>query len=81
MTPTQAARRSLDDFPEIMSVKDIAEWLGLSVSRAHALDAAGAFDFSACRPRIGRKSFDRDRLRDWKEGNLAGLRGRKAARR
>lgn len=67
------SRRNLSDFPERMVIKDLAEWLGISVKRAYALEAQGDFVFAEHRPRIGRKSWSRDRLKQWDLGTNTGL--------
>lgn len=66
-------RRELASFPERMTMKDIAEWLGVSLSRAYALEAQGDFAFAQHRPMIGRKSWSRQRFAQWDAGTLTGL--------
>lgn len=74
------SRRNLDEFPELMTAKDLAEWRGLSLKRIYALDREGAFTFAENRPRIGTKSWSRDRLKQWVNGELVGLTGSKLRR-
>lgn len=69
MTP----RRALADFPERMFIPEIAEWLGISVKRAYALEHDGDFMFAEHRPAIGRKSWSRKRFEQWDAGTLDGL--------
>lgn len=73
-------RRTLDDFPELMSAKDLAEWLGKSLKRIYALEREGAFTFAKHRPRIGAMTFSRERLRQWANGELKGLTNSKLRR-
>lgn len=79
MTETTAPRRTLDAFPERMVAADVAEWMGISVNAFYKLEAVGKFTFAEHRPRIGKKSWSRERLRQWDAGELAGLTGRKLA--
>lgn len=50
------------DFGPVLYVTDLAEVLGLSVKRVHALDREGAFTAERVRPSLGRIAFSRDRL-------------------
>jgi hypothetical protein len=75
-SPTPA-RRDLETFAERMFAKDVAEWMDISVKRFYALEAEGRFFFAEHRPRIGRKSWSRERLKQWDRGELKGLTGRK----
>lgn len=71
------SRRDLSAFPERMLIKDIAEWLGVSVKRAYALELTGSFTFAEHRPSIGRKSWSRRRFEQWDAGTLTGLTARR----
>jgi hypothetical protein len=62
---------------------DMADIYRVSLKRFYQLAAEGAFDFAVLRPRIGRKSWSRERVRQYFSGELRGLtptRRSKAAR-
>lgn len=70
MTPTT---RDLASFPERLFAADLAAIYGISLKRVYALDAEGAFLFAEIRPRIGRKSWSRERVRQHFAGEVRGL--------
>jgi hypothetical protein len=51
----------------------MAEIFGVSLNRVYRLAAEGAFDFAVLRPRIGRESWSRERVRQYFAGELRGL--------
>ena len=65
--------RALDSYPERLFAAEMAEIFRLSVKRFYALDAEGAFLFAENKPRIGRKSWSRERVRQHFAGELKGL--------
>lgn len=67
-------RTSLDEYPEVMTIQDIAEYLDLSVSRVYALEKQRD-QFKECRVISGRKyRYDRERIRLWRAGQWDVLR-------
>lgn len=65
--------KSIADYPDRLFMKDMAELFQISVKRAYALDAEGAFLFAETRPRIGRKSYSRERVRAYFAGEITSL--------
>jgi len=65
--------QSLDTYPLRLFAKDMAEIFDISVKRFYALDGEGAFDFARTRPTIGRKSWSRERVRQYFAGEITGL--------
>lgn len=67
------AGRALTDYPINLFAHHMAEIFGISLKRFYANDAAGSYLFAENRPRIGRKSWSRDRVAAYFAGNLQGL--------
>lgn len=65
--------RELADFPIRLFAHDMAAIFGIGLKRVYQLDAEGAFLFAENKPRIGRKSWSRDRVRQYFAGDLTGL--------
>lgn len=68
-----SAGRVIGDYPIRLFAHHMAEIFGLSLKAFYAQDAAGAFTFAENRPRIGRKSWSRDRVALHFSGELRGL--------
>lgn len=68
-----AAPRDLASYPERLFAHDMAAIYRISLKRFYALDAEGHFDFAIIKPRIGRKSWSRERVRQSFDGELRGL--------
>lgn len=71
--------RSLEDYPIRLYAHHMAEIFGVALRRFYALDADGHFLFAENRPQIGRKSWSRERVRQYFAGELSGLTARKAS--
>jgi hypothetical protein len=71
--------QTLDAYPLRLFAPQMAEIFGVSLKRFYALEAEGAFLWAEHRPRIGRKSWSRERVRQYDAGEVTGLtdRGRK----
>lgn len=67
------APRDLSAYPLRLFAHQMAEIYGVSLSRIYALDAEGFFLFAEIKPRVGRKSWDRERIRQHFAGELRGL--------
>lgn len=65
--------RDLATYPERLFAEDMAAIFRISTKRFYALDAEGAFMFAEIKPRIGRKSWARERVRQYLAGELRGL--------
>ena len=63
----------LEQFPERLFAADMAAIFRVSVKRIYQLDASGALLFAENRPRIGRKSWSRERVRQYFAGEISGL--------
>lgn len=60
-------------YPKRLFAADMAAIYRISVKRFYALDAEGAYLFAEIKPRIGRKSWSLDRVRQHFDGTLTGL--------
>lgn len=69
----RSAGRAIRDYPIRLFAPHMAEIYGLSLKQFYAQDAAGYFLFAENKPRIGRKSWSRDRVEDYFAGRLHGL--------
>lgn len=78
-TAEASAGRSLDQYPIRLFAHHMAEIFGLTVKQFYNLDAVGEFVLFENRPRIGRKSWSRDRVRQYFAGEVTGLTARKAS--
>lgn len=78
MTHKDRRARDLDEFPQRMFAHHMAEWLGVSLKAFYRQHEHGQFVFAEHRPRIGKLSWSRERLRQWDAGELSGLTGRKS---
>lgn len=65
--------KSIADYPERLFAADMAAIFRVSLKRFYALDSEGAFDFARTRPTIGRKSWSRERVRQYFAGEITGL--------
>lgn len=65
--------RPLASFGDVLDVKDLAAWRGLSVKRMYAIVGEGTFDFARVRPSVGRQEFSRARLQAWADGERMDL--------
>lgn len=65
--------QKLDEYPLNLDAHHLAAIFGKSLSRIYALDADGAFLFAENRPQIGKKSWSRERVRQYFAGELRGL--------
>lgn len=65
--------QEIDSYPLCLSAHHMAALFGKSLKRFYALDAEGAFSFAENKPRIGRKSWSRERVRQYFAGELRGL--------
>ncbi len=65
--------QTLDAYPLRLFAKDMAAIFRVSVKRFYALEAEGAYLFAENRPRLGRKSWSRDRVRQYFAGEVTGL--------
>lgn len=65
-----SAGRSIESYPIRLFAADMAELFELSLKRFYALDAEGAFLWAENKPRIGRKSWSRDRVKAHFDGTL-----------
>lgn len=65
--------RQLDSYPVRLFAHHMAEIFGVSLNAFYRADEAGAYLFAENRPRVGRKSWSRDRVRAWFDGTLTGL--------
>lgn len=63
-----SAGRSIDEYPLRMDMHHMAEFLGVSLKRAHALDAEGALLRFQNLPTVGVKTFSRDRVKAYLAG-------------
>jgi hypothetical protein len=63
-------RRFPEDFPRVLTLKDLAEIFQLSMGRVYALQSESAFRYAEIRPRLGHPRFDRARV----ERHIAGAR-------
>jgi len=70
---------TLDRFGDVLTVKDLAQWRGVSVKRMYALISEGTYDFALCRPSVGKLLFSRSRLQQWADGTRMDLTVRKRA--
>lgn len=66
---------ALTDYPVRLYAADMARIFRVSVKQFYRLDGQGAFLFAENRPRIGRKSWSRDRVAQYFDGTLRGLTG------
>jgi hypothetical protein len=64
---------NLSEYPDRLVAKDMAAIFRVTLKRFYAQDAEGAYDFALNRPRIGRKSWSRDRVQKYFDGTLRGL--------
>jgi hypothetical protein len=67
--------RPLESYPDLLNAHDMAAIFRVSLCRFYAIAAEGAFDFALNRPRIGKKSWSRERVRQYFAGELRGLTG------
>lgn len=67
------AGRSLESYPITLFAHHMAEIFGISLKRFYANDAIGCYLFAENKPRIGRKSWSRDRVAAYFNGTLQGL--------
>lgn len=74
MSDQPIKRRFPEDYAPVLYVPDMAEIWTLSVKRAYALAAEGAFDFARLRPSVARYSYSRDRVKAYLDGNTEALR-------
>ena len=63
LTAGHSAAPRLDEYPERLSAKDMAAIFRVSQKRLYAIDAEGALLWAENRPRIGRRSWSRERVR------------------
>lgn len=75
-----SAGKPIESYPIRLFVSHLAEIFGVSVKRCYELDAAGEFMFAEIKPRIGRKSWSRDRVAACFAGEVRGLRDVSAKR-
>lgn len=75
----RSAGRALTDYPIRLYSHHMAEIFGVSVKRFLAQDLTGNFIWAENRPRIGRKSWSRDRVIAYFAGEIAGLTRSKAS--
>jgi hypothetical protein len=71
---------TLDDYPERLFAPEMAAIYRVSLKRFYALADEGAFLFAEIKPRIGRKAWSRERVRQHFAGTLTGLVDRKLQR-
>lgn len=71
-----SAGRALDTYPLRLFASHMAEIFGISVKQFYAQDAAGAFLWAENKPRIGRKSWSRERVREYFAGEVKGITSR-----
>ena len=81
MRDDKTAGRAIADYPICLFAHHMAEIFDVSVKRFYKLESEGAFLFAENRPRIGRKSWSRDRVKAYFDGTLLGLTGTKPLRR
>ena len=80
-TAEQSAGRTLASYPLRLFAHHMAQIFGVSLKTFYAQDARGAYLFAENRPRIGRKSWSRDRVQEYFAGTLTGLTPGRRARR
>jgi hypothetical protein len=68
-------RPTLDAFGELLTIKDLAAWRGVSPKRMYAIVSEGTFDFARPKPPIGRLLFSRALLKAWADGTPMTLTG------
>jgi len=72
-TAEASAGRDLNSYPVRLFAHHMAQIFGVSLKTFYAQDARGAFLFAENKPRIGRKSWSRDRVQSYFDGTLKGL--------
>lgn len=71
--------RALTDYPIRLFANHMAEIFGVSLKQFYAQDSTGHYLWAENRPRIGRKSWSRDRVIAYFAGDITGLTRRKAS--
>lgn len=69
----QSAGRAIADYPVRLYAHHMAEVFGVSIKEFYRLESKGEFVFAEHRPRIGRKTWSRDRVAAYHDGTLNGL--------
>lgn len=73
----RSAGKAITDYPITLYAHHMAEIFGVSLSAFYKSESAGAFLFAENKPRIGRKSWSRDRVAAHFAGERVGLTGLK----
>jgi len=68
-----SAGRTLESYPLRLFAHHMAEIFGVSIKRFYALENEGAFLFAENRPRVARKSWSRDRVKAYFDGEVTGI--------
>lgn len=74
-----SAGRAMSDYPIVLYAHHMAAIFGVSLNAFYKKEAAGAYLFAENRPRIGRKSWSRDRVAQYVAGETRGLTARRSA--
>lgn len=65
-----SAGRPIESYPIRLFAEHMAEIFGVSIKRFYAQDADGAYRWAENKPRIGRKSWSRDRVQAYFAGDV-----------
>lgn len=68
-----SAGRAIDSYPITLYAHHMAAIFGVSLNAFYKKEAEGAYLFAENRPRIGRKSWSRDRVAQYFAGELRGV--------
>jgi hypothetical protein len=65
--------QSIEQYPLRLFAPHMAEIFGVSLKRFYRLEATGNFMWAETKPRIGRKSWSRERVAAYFAGEVRGL--------
>src|SRR5207253_5774923 len=68
-----SAGKTIESYPLRLFAHHMAEVFGVSLNGFYKQESAGAFTWAENRPKIGRKSWSRDRVAQYFAGELRGL--------
>lgn len=60
--------KSLDQYGDTLTVKELAEYRGVGIKRIYQLYREGAFDHVLVRPVVGKIEFSKKKLQAWVDG-------------